>query len=89
MPDEAYYYQFINGIALGMFHLTKEGFVHRDLSARNVLLDKKLQPKISDFGFARFIGDDTAMNTKSDFGPVKWMAPETINAKQVGKYLFN
>eukprot|EP01120_Amphizonella_sp_Union-15-10_P000358 TRINITY_DN1036_c0_g2_i3.p1 TRINITY_DN1036_c0_g2~~TRINITY_DN1036_c0_g2_i3.p1 ORF type:complete len:142 (-),score=31.32 TRINITY_DN1036_c0_g2_i3:445-813(-) len=56
-------YRIIKGIAAGMFHLHSEGFVHRDLAARNILLGPKDHVKISDFGYARFIGTEEAKHT--------------------------
>lgn len=36
----------IEGIAAGMYHITKQKIVHRDLAARNILLTKDLNPKV-------------------------------------------
>jgi len=75
--------RWIGGIAKGMFHLAREGYVHRDLAARNVLLDEILQPKISDFGLSRYTEKTVGVQTtKSDVGPLKWMAPECLKQKQ-------
>lgn len=44
------------GIAKGLAFLHEESslkIVHRDIKASNILLDKNLNPKISDFGLAK------------------------------------
>jgi serine/threonine protein kinase len=49
------------GIARGLAFLHEESrlkIVHRDIKATNVLLDKNLNPKISDFGLAKLDGED-------------------------------
>jgi serine/threonine protein kinase len=52
-------FQIVFGIVRGMAHLAGSRVVHRDLAARNILLDgDHVQPRISDFGFSRVVGDD-------------------------------
>ncbi|XP_062118264.1 probable LRR receptor-like serine/threonine-protein kinase At1g56140 [Humulus lupulus] len=48
------------GVARGLSYLHEEShirIVHRDIKASNILLDYNLNPKISDFGLAKFYDD--------------------------------
>ncbi|KAK4285842.1 hypothetical protein QN277_002482 [Acacia crassicarpa] len=72
-------YRICVGIARGLAFLHEESrlkIVHRDIKATNVLLDKDLNPKISDFGLAKlYEEEDTHVSTRIA-GTYGYMAPE-------------
>ncbi|GFP54825.1 MAP kinase kinase kinase mkh1 [Trichoderma asperellum] len=69
----------------GLAYLHREGILHRDLKADNILLDIDGTCKISDFGISKktdnIYGNDKSNNMQ---GSVFWMAPEVIRSQNEG-----
>jgi serine/threonine protein kinase len=61
--------------AEGLAYLSSLNFVHRDVAARNVLLDDNLCCKISDYGHMREKIYDEVYQSTNAFA-IRWMAPE-------------
>ncbi|MEE6471483.1 hypothetical protein FKM82_009285 [Ascaphus truei] len=71
-------------IAKGMYYLEEHRMVHRNLSARNILLKSINQVQVSDFGVADLLYPDDKKYCYNEIKtPVKWMALESIH---FGKY---
>jgi len=65
--------------AHGLANIHQARFLHRDIAARNCLVDANFRVKVGDFGLSRrlangFLFDDE----RRGFGPIKWMAPESV-----------
>ncbi|MFS7932352.1 putative protein kinase RLK-Pelle-DLSV family [Helianthus anomalus] len=65
-------YTIIIGIGRVLLYLHQDSrlrIFYRDLKARNILLDKDMNPRISDFGLAKSLdGRDTKANTRRVMG---------------------
>jgi len=72
-------------VALGLAAAHEHGMVHRDIKPANILLDKKTgRAKISDFGLARDVADESMAVTQAGelAGTAPYMSPEHFLAPE-------
>lgn len=76
---------FLNQTLQGLAYLHKQGILHRDLKADNLLVDHHGTCKISDFGTVRRSEDIYAnVENMSVQGSIFWMAPEVVSLSRKG-----
>ncbi|KAF0698913.1 Aste57867_10477 [Aphanomyces stellatus] len=63
----------------GLLYLHSMDIIHRDLKARNVLLHPTLRAKLTDFGIARELTDETMTQ---GVGTCRWTAPEVLEGNR-------
>uniref|UniRef100_A0A914V1C6 Protein kinase domain-containing protein n=1 Tax=Plectus sambesii TaxID=2011161 RepID=A0A914V1C6_9BILA len=68
-------------ISDGMDFLSSKGCIHRDIAARNILVDENKVAKIGDFGLCRLM-DTATYTTRGGRLPIKWMALESLQDYQ-------
>ncbi len=74
--------------ARGVRHLHENGVIHRDIAARNVLLDSDLVAKVADFGMSRGFDASVTIDenvTVQDVGPLRWQAPEQMTDRKYSR----
>lgn len=76
-------------ICKAMVAASEAHIVHRDLKPANIMITKKKQIKVADFGIAKLIQDETVIKPKKKPGPVVgtplYMSPEQVKGEQVDR----
>jgi eukaryotic-like serine/threonine-protein kinase len=70
-------------IARALRHAHDRGVIHRDIKPGNLLLTEGGTPKLSDFGIARWFGNDRLTSVGSVLGTAEFMAPEQAEGRMV------
>ncbi|CAD5235572.1 unnamed protein product [Bursaphelenchus xylophilus] len=67
---------FVKDACRGLCYLSMRKIIHRDVAARNCLLSKENEAKISDFGLS--VSTKELKLDRLNKMPVRWLAPETF-----------
>jgi serine/threonine protein kinase len=74
--------QVMEKIARAVHYAHTQNIIHRDLKPANILMDKDLEPHITDFGLAKDLSRNTQLTTTGTaLGTPYYMPPEQIEAK--------
>jgi len=73
---------FAAGVVLAFEYMHSKGIIYRDLKPENLLLDSRGYLKITDFGFAKRVGDQ---RTWTLCGTPDYLAPEVVSGQGHGK----
>ncbi len=79
-PEEAL--RIVQQICEALQYAHEEGIVHRDIKPENILLDRRGNVKIADFGLAKLLGattsDFTLTGSRQVVGTLRYLAPEQM-----------
>jgi TolB-like protein/Tfp pilus assembly protein PilF/predicted Ser/Thr protein kinase len=69
--------ELIAKVARTVHYAHQHGILHRDIKPRNILLDEKGEPHLTDFGLARLVESESSVTQTLDvLGTPSYMAPE-------------
>jgi serine/threonine-protein kinase len=70
-------------IAAGLARAHEAGIIHRDIKPANIIITKRSEVKIIDFGLAKLRGQARLAKTGTTMGTVAYMSPEQIQGESV------
>jgi serine/threonine-protein kinase len=86
LPDLHMALEIMRQVASALERAGELGFVHRDIKPENILISKRGEVKVTDFGLSRCFGTDAPLNlTQSGvaMGTPLYMSPEQVRGQQV------
>lgn len=74
--------RYVRDVAKAIQYAHERGILHRDLKPANVLVDEQDNVRITDFGLAKFIGNETGLTAEgAALGTPSYMSPEQAAGK--------
>jgi serine/threonine-protein kinase len=76
--------QFVRQVASALKHAHEQGFIHRDIKPKNIMISKTGSVKLADLGLARAMSDKEAAEAESGraFGTPYYISPEQIRGEK-------
>ncbi len=70
--------QYVEQVADALQYAHEEKFIHRDVKPENMLLGRRNEVLLSDFGIATIVNSTTSLSMQAAVGTVPYMAPEQL-----------
>jgi serine/threonine-protein kinase len=72
-------------ITRALVHAHGHGVIHRDLKPHNMIINEEGKLKLTDFGIALTVNDDTLIHTRAIVGSVHYFSPEQAQGVQINE----